>query len=180
MIFLGFILGVFLFFFIIFVIRRIIYRTKLLMRIKKKNVVNFKVLNPLFFISRNSTKKFDFCVETEDKIYYIKLFSILRKLSQVVFDGAKDYRYKSYYLRSIRYGVEEFHKMKMSQRDVEIKEFKSKSVQKVLLFCPVCRYIVSKFVGGSIQEIFPGDYVDDYLFSNSTYFLSLLNNKELW
>ena len=178
MIFLGFILGVFLFFFIIFVIRRIIYRTKLLMRIKKKNVVNFKVLNPLFFISRNSTKKFDFCVETEDKIYYIKLFSILRKLSQVVFDGAKDYRYKSYYLRSIRYGVEEFHKMKMSQRDVIFKEFKSKSVQKVLLFCPVCRYKVSKFVGGSIQEIFPGDYVDDYLFSNTTFFIDLLENKK--
>lgn len=178
MIFLGFILGVFLFFFIIFVIRRIIYRTKLLMRIKKKNVVNFKVLNPLFFISRNSTKKFDFCVETEDKIYYIKLFSILRKLSQVVFDGAKDYRYKSYYLRSIRYGVEEFHKMKMSQRDVEIKDFNSKSVQKVLLFCPVCRYKVSKFVGGSIQEIFPGDYVDDYLFSNTTFFIDLLENEQ--
>lgn len=178
MIFLGFILGVFLFFFIIFVIRRIIYRTKLLMRIKKKNVVNIKILNPLFFISRNSTKKFDFCVETEDKIYYIKLFSILRKLSQVVFDGAKDYRYKSYYLRSIRYGVEEFHKMKMSQRDVEIKEFKSKSVQKVLLFCPVCRYKVSKFVGGSIQEIFPGDYVDDYLFSNTTFFIDLLENEK--
>ena len=178
MIFLGFILGVFLFFFIIFVIRRIIYRTKLLLKIKNKNTVNIKILNPLFFISRNSTKKFDFCVETEDKIYYIKLFSILRKLSQVVFDGAKDYRYKSYYLRSIRYGVEEFHKMKMSQRDVIFKEFKSKSVQKVLLFCPVCRYKVSKFVGGSIQEIFPGDYVDDYLFSNTTFFIDLLENEK--
>lgn len=178
MIFLGFILGVFLFFFIIFVIRRIIYRTKLLMKIKKKNVVNFKILNPLFFVSLNTNKKFDLYVEIEDKIFYIKLFSIFRKSSQVFFNGAKEYKYKSFYLRSARYPVDEFHAIKMKERQVEIEKIQSKAIQKVLLFCPTCRYKVSKYIGENVQEIFPGDYVDDYLFSNTKYFIDLLENEK--
>ncbi len=174
MIFLWFFLGVFSFFFIIFVIRRIFYRTKLLIKIKKKNVVNVKILNPLFLVSLNTNKKFDLYVETEDRIFYIKLFSIFRKSSQVFFNGAKEYKYKSFYLRSARYAVDEFHTVKMKDRQVGIDKIQSKSIQKVLLFCPTCRYKVSKYTGENVKQIIPGGFIDDYLFANTTFFIDLL------
>ena len=158
--------------------KRTIYRVKLLSKIKARNLLKVKILNPFFFVSSNSNNKHDFCIETEENIVFVKLFSILRKSSAVVFNGTKEYKYKSFFYRYSQnhYGLDEYHCRKMKLENIGAED---KPVIKMILFCPMCRFNVSKYDNNeSVKQIFPGDYIDDYIFSNGSYLLSLLDSKD--
>ncbi len=172
------VLILFLMFYLYCYLKRAIYRVRLLSKIKNKNLLNFKILNPFFFVSSNSSSKHDFYIETEENVIFIKLFSVLKKSSAVVFNGTNEYKYKSFFRRHSQnhYGLDEYHNRKMNLENITTED---KPVIKMILFCPMCRFNISKYDNnGSIKQIFPGDYIDDYVFSNSSYFLSLLDSKD--
>lgn len=155
-----------------------------LKKVCKKQKFKIFGTKPLWIFSTNSSETCDCYIETKEKVYAIKLFSVLERKSVLIFNYDGSYSLRTYALTFIP----SLQNQKGNERKTMLPNYRFrykyhldweiKTPKKILLINPICGEIRKRTE--SQKEIILGvhESVNGAEIYNATYFITNLEMKE--